>query len=626
MALIIYYDSYQENKFIRRVKEILSMKNKILLISISTFFSSNAFCQQLKSFSGNFQGGQATYTYSENSNQERIYQGEFKFKRNLSYGHYQNILITGKFNNNLKDGNWRFTGNDDDANPTVDQITIEGKYLNGKKIGKWVAIQRAQTYSKKVISQELTANFKNDTICGVYKYTSQNGTYSVLGQFDNNGNYDGDWIIKNVAENSDGLEDKRKYIKGFLISRFLKNSSTGEIYFKNNFSELLPLLKFNSDSSILTLDYDFANRAEFIKLDNSINGSNEFLSLPTGYLYDLGEKSLALLGGDDGFQDLDFVFKDSRIFGRTFYGVSSIDNAGWEHHSNTLISDEGYVQLMTKLNSDNQVVTKSLELCENYIKSKNWDSAIETLNNAFSTTKSNIIKRKINEVLVLKNKNNYDKYLTEGNNLFNSKEYNLALKSYKSALEFNSTEELRNKTEACYKLIEEEKTEKIKQAKAQKKYNYNYFLFTSDSLVKTGALEKATEQLFKAQECSDAYLSYQDPNIVNRKDIFTNLSEKSFIFKLNHENIFSSELHNENSVVYNSYIDIVNNLKSQNDIFIYYKDLLKLIRIQDKILIDISKSSKKKIRKLSENLEGKNLDSQKEYFLSFPWDIDGKPY
>ena len=65
-----------------------------------------------QTYSGNFEGGKATYSYYENNEYERIYNGDFEYTGNVE--DYVGLVfnISGDFANNLKEGKWIFSVED----------------------------------------------------------------------------------------------------------------------------------------------------------------------------------------------------------------------------------------------------------------------------------------------------------------------------------------------------------------------------------------------------------------------------------------------------------------------------------------------------------------------------------
>ena len=181
------------------------MKHLILalfLLAISQFATS----QTLKAYSGVYQGGEATYTYYENSEGERIKEGEFTFSKG-------DFAMSGKYKNNNKDGQWTYN---------YYNLTAIGDYKDGKMNGLFSFIKK-NTYSGKVTVKEY--NLKNNRIVGPI-----NGYYNhkkIIGQFDNNGFPDGKWITQYESDNLYIITET--YFHGLPVSKTKKNESTGEI-------------------------------------------------------------------------------------------------------------------------------------------------------------------------------------------------------------------------------------------------------------------------------------------------------------------------------------------------------------------------------------------------------------
>lgn len=181
------------------------MKHLILalfLLAISQFATG----QTLKAYSGVYQGGEATYTYYENSEGERIKEGEFTFSKG-------DFAMSGKYKNNNKDGQWTYN---------YDNLTAIGNYKDGKMNGLF-SFKIKNTYSGKVTVKEY--NLKNNRIVGPV-----NGYYHnkiIIGQFDNNGFPDGKWITQYESDNLYIITET--YFHGLPVSKTKKNESTGEI-------------------------------------------------------------------------------------------------------------------------------------------------------------------------------------------------------------------------------------------------------------------------------------------------------------------------------------------------------------------------------------------------------------
>lgn len=181
------------------------MKHLILalfLLAISQYATG----QTLKAYSGLYQGGKATYTYYENSEGERIKEGEFTFSKG-------DFAMSGIYKSNNKDGQWTYN---------YENLTAIGDYKDGKMNGLFSFIKK-NTYSGKATVKEY--NLKNNRIVGPI-----NGYYhnkKIIGQFDNNGFPDGKWTAQYESDNLYIITET--YFHGLPVSKTKKNESTGEI-------------------------------------------------------------------------------------------------------------------------------------------------------------------------------------------------------------------------------------------------------------------------------------------------------------------------------------------------------------------------------------------------------------
>lgn len=101
------------------------------LVATTTFSA-----QELKTYSGSFKGGHATYTYYE-TDAGRIFEGKFHWKGNGArpgYLEYKGeVEITGSFKNNKRDGLWIYTA----TNKQNRVNTLKANYVDGVREGKY---------------------------------------------------------------------------------------------------------------------------------------------------------------------------------------------------------------------------------------------------------------------------------------------------------------------------------------------------------------------------------------------------------------------------------------------------------------------------------------------------------
>lgn len=156
--------------------------------------------------------GKATYTYKEDNNKERIYQGSFKYTDRKN-------TFSGNFNNNIQDGTWTHIVKNDTYNIkttiTYNNGVVSGPLVIEKiytKVGKQtvlfftVDVNKGHKIGEK--STLFKATIKDNKIVGPISYTPCNEIedgilsnfdkeYPVKGSFDEYGNPDGKWFTYN---------------------------------------------------------------------------------------------------------------------------------------------------------------------------------------------------------------------------------------------------------------------------------------------------------------------------------------------------------------------------------------------------------------------------------------------
>jgi hypothetical protein len=205
------------------------MKRKIIT-SLFLMFSIFVSAQTLKTYTGAFKdgsfenSGKATYTYYENEDFERIYNGSFN---------YNNGAVIGFFKNDKRDSIWTFT----EAgvhNKLNYKLIIKGSYKDGKMNGLWT-YKKTETPANKVL-QSSSVFFSNGIMTGDYEYLDNRtvtqrdveSDISVKGKYDKDGFFDGDWIVK-YKKNGIEYEERSRYKYGYQYWGLNRDLSTGEI-------------------------------------------------------------------------------------------------------------------------------------------------------------------------------------------------------------------------------------------------------------------------------------------------------------------------------------------------------------------------------------------------------------
>lgn len=167
---------------------------RIIICSAVLFAATMISAQELKTYSGSFKGGEATYTYYE-TDDGRIFEGDFHWKGDGARpGEWQRegkIDIVGKFNNNKRDGLWVYTA-------TMNERTevLKANYIDGIPDGKYEFVRnRFSDKSKDCLSTTkkngrlngpvkiecpdviITGEYTQNTRTGVWEKKFPNGSY-----------------------------------------------------------------------------------------------------------------------------------------------------------------------------------------------------------------------------------------------------------------------------------------------------------------------------------------------------------------------------------------------------------------------------------------------------------------
>lgn len=199
-----------------------------LVLTVSPIYTNTLFGQALKTYNGSYDNGKATYTYYEDNEFNRIFQGDFTYTGRL-------YNAKGQFEKGKENGKWTiWATNKVHQNPGAKfQINtiINGSFINGSFDGLWsysnsmrlwfTLSNKYDTNDDKEIS---TANFKNNKFVGKISYTSNwPNVMKVEGQFANSGMLDGTWLMENKTN-----KHIIKYLNGVVCWRLSQVKSTGE--------------------------------------------------------------------------------------------------------------------------------------------------------------------------------------------------------------------------------------------------------------------------------------------------------------------------------------------------------------------------------------------------------------
>lgn len=210
---------------------------KYQLLTLAFFlFAYSLQAQTIKTYSGPYGKGNATYQYYEDNNGERVYNGSFTYK-----GLEGTIKITGTYKNGKRNGNWVCTLTNHFYIVMTMSGTIQVNYLNGNREGISTYslskdVNRFDVSGKETETGRI--NFKNNIPSGEYFFSLANKVNSnagkretnttIKGSFDENGYKTGEWNIQSVNNNLP-IEEVKRYKQGYCYWYISRISSTGEI-------------------------------------------------------------------------------------------------------------------------------------------------------------------------------------------------------------------------------------------------------------------------------------------------------------------------------------------------------------------------------------------------------------
>lgn len=195
-----------------------------LTICLGLYLNSNA--QSLKIYSGKYKRGKATYSYRDNPEGGRIFEGDFTYT--YSYPGIEGSVTgsaSGKFKNNKKDGVWKYVKNTTNI--------LKATYKNGVLDGLYEYTNTAlvsETFSLTIRDGKFIGNVKGTNI--LYSWsgdkTLHNYTARVAfnGQLDNNGCFDGKWTFKDLGND---FMFYAIYEHGNCKSYYREDLTTGDI-------------------------------------------------------------------------------------------------------------------------------------------------------------------------------------------------------------------------------------------------------------------------------------------------------------------------------------------------------------------------------------------------------------
>ena len=202
------------------------MKQAIISTVLMTLAVQASVGQTLKTYSGLYEDGKATYTYYEDENGERVKHGTFSYNKGnkgigvgggMAVSYATTISASGNYKNGIKDGKWTYKNKTAGGSITFADFSAVVNYVDGRMDGP---LNNSGTIFQ----------MKNNRITGHVKKVkkTQNEDWSLSGQFDEEGFPDGIWT-KNYKSYGNLYVDTEKYVHGLLVAKQTKNESTGKI-------------------------------------------------------------------------------------------------------------------------------------------------------------------------------------------------------------------------------------------------------------------------------------------------------------------------------------------------------------------------------------------------------------
>ena len=281
--------------------------SKTLTILLSILVSV-VYAQDIKTYTGIYEGGNASYQYYENENYERIFHGRF----NYNYGN-GDFFVSGQFAHNLRNGSWKVSKvirlSFDRKKKVV--ATVTANYTNGKLNGYC-------SYEEKDIQKNLTlsktsAYFKNNVMIGKMNFSFIGEKYfTLLGCLHlNREGYADSTLRINYTKYGVNHEQIMQFREGFLVSNLNRNLSTGEILNKSNRRKFVDdFFKYYNEEKKYALIpivevVDDVDSPFFMRNENDGNGNN-FSQLKNDTLRNapISYESCSFVGGHNSFRPI----------------------------------------------------------------------------------------------------------------------------------------------------------------------------------------------------------------------------------------------------------------------------------------------------------------------------------
>lgn len=366
----------------------------------------------IKIYDGLYFGGKAHYSYLNDNEGERIFDGPFSFTlNNVPNLPGATIIMHGDFKNNLKNGLWTYvmSSKQYDNNLTSLKETLTSNYYLGMLNGI-IKVSQTGTVSNQTGLVTGTATVANTNFIGEINYfartVDRNGKIlkskefnKLIGQFNNDGFCDGLWIwtYQDDSDNSSTIEAKMNFINGVLISSKAINEQTGEIGGRYDHPELIEYAKQltgNKNQAVVNGEQEFWTIASLTADENLLKIANTFCdanlnSIPKGFIGEFPTFKIRTL---IEFLDVknDYNFKNAEI------AFNNADFANAQEYYNEVLKNQ-HIRQNDKDYINNKLTTiKSTISQGNLMKLKN----LVELNNLFTTILNSLDANSVNNLLM----------------------------------------------------------------------------------------------------------------------------------------------------------------------------------------------------------------------------------
>jgi hypothetical protein len=426
---------------------VISIRSILLILLVA--FNLNVSSQTLKTYTGNYEDGSATYQYYENKDYERVYHGTFKYSES-------NLTVIGQFKNNLKDGFWSYEYKNNNYNyDPIDYTKLTGTFSNGKMEKDWSYLyyRKNKKSGKFEEYKEMSVQFHNNNFIGKLYLTEDHiyhnngiGKMKIKGNFNNDGLIDSIWSLT-YTQNGYDFETYFKFKYGILYGSFSRNLSNGNI-----------IENFDSTGFI----NQFINNYDTLSNISSVNSNYFSMAM---YQLDLGERNE---GAD--FLDNDYFMKTKELKEMFSHEIESPHNM-FGFNSVFSSKTDASVELSSilvfwvnlhngdffkiKKGSDVKLIyPKCAVLRLNETKLKEIEKKKKQIEEDKREKKEEEVRIEKERIEVIARKEKFEGAVQNGNKFFETKKYKQALAEYNSANAIEISNEISAKIKATQKEID----------------------------------------------------------------------------------------------------------------------------------------------------------------------------